>query len=74
MGYGEINSRDLDNYITGHYGEDQFRDDEPEEEAVEDDSICLNGNGCDVPNCPEHGDDQAAIDAAESEGLANPTE
>ena len=28
-----INSRDLDNYITGHYGEDQFR------ECADDDSI-----------------------------------
>jgi hypothetical protein len=54
----EINSRDLDNYITGHYGEDQFRDEEPEEE-IEDDSICTNGNDCDLPNCPEHGDDES---------------
>lgn len=23
-----MNPRDLDNWITGHYGEDQFRDDE----------------------------------------------
>jgi hypothetical protein len=28
-----LNKRDLDNYITGHFGEDQFRYDE-EEEAV----------------------------------------
>jgi len=35
----------------------------------EDDSICLNGNACDLPNCPEHGDDQSAIDAAEGEGM-----
>jgi hypothetical protein len=71
--YGEINSRDLDNYITGHYGEDQFRDEYPEEDiAPPDDSVCLNGNGCDIPNCPEHGDDQDALDAAESEGMISP--
>lgn len=52
---GEINSRDLDNYITGHWGEDQFRDEEPEQEEIEDDSECLNGNACEHPNCPEHG-------------------
>jgi hypothetical protein len=58
----EINSRDLDNYITGHYGEDQFRDEEPEEEEIEDDSICSNGNACDLPNCPEHGEDDNSPD------------
>ena len=63
-----FSARDLDNYITGHWGEDQFRDDEPEQE-IEDDSICQNGDDCDALNCPEHGDDQAAIDAAENEGF-----
>jgi hypothetical protein len=53
--YG-INSRDLDNYITGHWGEDQFRDDEREKDEVEDDSVCMNGNDCEHPNCPEHGE------------------
>ena len=24
----DINKRELDNYITGHYGEDEFRDDD----------------------------------------------
>ena len=28
----ELNARDLDNWITGHYGEDQFRYDEVEQE------------------------------------------
>jgi len=28
--YGRIDAAELDNYITGHYGEDQFRDDEEE--------------------------------------------
>jgi hypothetical protein len=33
-----INSRDLDNWITGHYGEDQYRNGEIErEEAITDD-------------------------------------
>jgi len=72
MGYG-LNSRDLDNYITGHYGEDQFRDDEPEVEEIEDDSLCLNEN-CDQPSCPEHGDDISAALAAENEGMAAPDE
>ena len=71
MGYG-LNSRDLDNYITGHYGEDQFRDDVPEEDiAPPEDEACLNKN-CDQPNCPEHGDDIAAALAAENEGMASP--
>jgi hypothetical protein len=43
-------------------------------DPVEDDSVCLNGNSCDIPNCPEHGEDQAAIDAAESEGFYIPNE
>jgi hypothetical protein len=69
MGYG-LNTRDLDNYITGHWGEDQFRDEESELEPFDDeDSICANGNACDIPNCPEHGDDQDALDTAESEGM-----
>lgn len=25
MGFGDLNKHDLDNYITGHYGEDQFK-------------------------------------------------
>lgn len=58
MGYGQINSRDLDNYITGHYGEDQFKDDEPEDEEVS----------------PDQGDDIAAALAAENEGMALPEE
>ena len=36
MGINGINSRDLDNYITGHYGEDQFRDD-PDDNLCPDD-------------------------------------
>lgn len=32
-----MNSRDLDNYITGHYGEDQFQD-APE---IEDEGIAI---------------------------------
>lgn len=58
--YREINSRDLDRYITGHWGEDQFRDEEPESEEDEDDSVCQNGNACNHPYCPEHSDDVAA--------------
>ena len=27
----ELNKQDLDNWITGHWGEDQFRDEEEEE-------------------------------------------
>jgi hypothetical protein len=69
-----INARDLDNYITGHWGEDQFRDDYPEEDICPpDDSECLNQN-CDQPACPEHGDDIAAALAAENEGMAVPDE
>lgn len=34
----EINSRDLDNWITGHYGEDQFRNERSE---VEDEGITI---------------------------------
>lgn len=36
--FGELNKQDLDNYLTGHYGEDQFdsndtcEDDEPLED------------------------------------------
>jgi hypothetical protein len=32
--------RDLDNYITGHYGEDQFRGEEECEEFTEEDCDC----------------------------------
>jgi hypothetical protein len=52
MGY-DRHDRAMDRYITGNWGEDQFRDDEPEEE-IEDDSECLNGNACEHPYCPEH--------------------
>lgn len=31
----EINSRDLDNWITGHYGEDQFRQEDADAEWEE---------------------------------------
>jgi hypothetical protein len=31
-----MNSRDLDNHITGHWGEDQFRNETPE---IEDEGI-----------------------------------
>ena len=68
-----INARDLDNWITGVYGEDQFRG---AYEPIGDDicppettDVCLNGNDCDQPYCPEHGDDTALTDA-ENEGFA----
>jgi hypothetical protein len=73
MGY-DRHDRALDRYITGNWGEDQFRDDEPETDEIEDDSICTNGNACDHPACPEHGDDIAAALAAENEGMAIPDE
>jgi len=41
----DLNKADLDNYITGHWGEDQFRD-EPEERVCPD---C----GGDHAFCPE---------------------
>jgi len=42
----EINKHDLDNYITGHYGEDQLRDDdEMEDEDKEVWSVCTRCNG-----------------------------
>lgn len=28
----ELNARDLDNYITGHWGEDQFNNEIPEDD------------------------------------------
>jgi hypothetical protein len=31
---------------------------ESNKDPIEDDSFCLNGNECDNPFCPEHGDDQ----------------
>jgi hypothetical protein len=67
--------RAMDRYITGNWGEDQFRDDYPEEEdiAPPDDTLCLNED-CDQPNCPEHGDDISAALAAENEGMAVPDE
>jgi hypothetical protein len=30
----ELNTQDLDNYITGHWGEDRFEDDTEEETTV----------------------------------------
>lgn len=46
----EINKVDLDNYITGHWGEDQFRDDEsdlPEpEQCSECGKPCYSGDLC----------------------------
>lgn len=33
-GHNIIDGRDLDNYITGHYGEDQFQGDEEESEDI----------------------------------------
>ena len=42
--YGQINGRDIDNHITGHYGEDQFKD-------CDDDAVdCL----CDETPCIDH--------------------
>jgi len=40
----QINRNELDRYITGNYGEDQFRgmEDEPEEEIENCRSICCN--------------------------------
>ena len=65
MDYGR-HDRAMDRYITGNWGEDQFRDNEP---IDDEDSICANGNACDNPNCPEHGDDEdKSITDAESEG------
>ena len=32
---GEINKADLDNYITGHWGENQYRDDSDESTCSE---------------------------------------
>ena len=48
MSFG-INARDLDNYITGNYGEDQFKDEQFEEDgddaeyerAVEEEALAL---------------------------------
>lgn len=31
----DMNKRDLDNYITGHYGEDQFRNEVADEAELE---------------------------------------
>jgi hypothetical protein len=41
----EINKHDLDNYITGHYGEDQLRDDDEMEDEDECFSVCTRCNG-----------------------------
>ena len=72
MSYGQ-HDRAMDRYITGNWGEDQFRDEPPETDEIEDDSLCLNEN-CDQPSCPEHGDDISAALAAENEGMAVPDE
>jgi hypothetical protein len=31
--FGRLDPVELDNHITGHYGEDQFKDDDPDEES-----------------------------------------
>lgn len=73
MSYGR-HDRALDRYITGNWGEDQFRDDTPEEDICPpEDADCLNKDR-DQPSCPEHGDDIAAALAAENEGMAAPDE
>lgn len=41
--WGHLDRVALDRHITGHYGEDQFRDDDPDEEDYEEPEPDLSG-------------------------------
>jgi Zn finger protein HypA/HybF involved in hydrogenase expression len=71
----EINKRELDNYITGHYGEDQFQspNDEPECECEacgwQGDSVELNDG-----HCPECGSADVVDYETDEDTVKEPTE
>lgn len=54
-------AQELDNYITGHYGQDQFRDDIPEELYHE----ACDGEGC--TECNNTGFDPVKMKAHEEQ-------
>ena len=62
----DLNKADLDNYITGHWGEDQFRD-QPEDD---DDDTCwqCEGEGYLVNSCIE--DCCCCLDPEEEHGTS----
>lgn len=49
----EINSSDLDNYITGHYGEDQFSGDECDEGPDADGNCPFEQGTYECPYCKD---------------------
>ena len=63
----DIDKNELDNYITGHYGEDQFKDEDGENDWPEPE-VCEHGvSEAEEPPCQECRDEELRERAAQLE-------